>query len=138
MTDFTGHPSALLKLNKAWWEAATVKGVLVNGWAPDTAADTYSDVSAYEVAMTGYAAGGASLGTPTVDLGLDGTAHYRADDAEWAALGPGSVSHFLLLADDGVDAYVVGHVDVSSQQPDGGAYAVRASVEGWLTDEWGA
>lgn len=139
MAAFVGHPNALLKLNKAFWEAATLKGVLVNGYTPDVDADTlYSDVSPFEVSMTGYTAGGVTLGNALVDLDISGTAHYRADHATWAALGPGTVSHFVLCANDGSDNWVVGHADISALQPDGGQYQVQASGDGWLTDEWGA
>lgn len=138
MVAFTGHPNALLKLNKAFWEAATLKGVLVNGWTPDVDANTeYSDVSAFEVSMTGYTVGGVTLGSKLVDLDTDGKAHYRAAHATWVALGPGTVSHFVLCADDGVNNWIVGHANISALQPDGGQYQVRASNDGWLTDEWG-
>ena len=138
MPDLVGHPNALLKLNKTFWESATLKGVLLNGWTPDFSTQLeYSDISAWEVAMTGYSAGGVTLGSKLVELGVDGVVHYRAANAVWAALGPGTVSRFALCANDGVDNWIVGQVDVSSKQPNGGVYTVEASSEGWLTDEWG-
>jgi hypothetical protein len=137
MPALVGHPNALLKLSKTWWEAATVKGALFNGWTPDVDADlTYSQISAYEVSMTGYTAGGVTLANKLVELGSGGLAHYRADHAVWAAIGSGTVSRFALLADDGVNNWIVGHVDVSARQPDGGPYQVQASTEGWVVDSW--
>ena len=139
MAAFVGHPNALLKLNETWWETtATLKGVLLNGWTPNVNTDlTYSQISAFEIALSGYTAGGVTLGSKTVDLS-GGIVRYRAANAVWAALGAGTVSRFALCANDGVDNWIVGHVDISAKQPDGGQYQVQASGDGWLTDEWGA
>jgi hypothetical protein len=137
MVALIGHPNALLKLNKTWWETtSTLKGVLLNGWTPNVNTDlTYSQISAYEIALSGYTAGGVTLGSKTVDLS-GGLVRYRAANAVWAALGVGTVSRFALCANDGVDNWIVGHVDISSKQPNGGIYSVDASANGWLTDEW--
>jgi len=139
MAAFVGHPNALLLLNKTYWEAATLKGVITNGWAPDIDTDLlYSDISAYEIALSGYTAGGVTLGNALVELGTGGLVHYRADDATWAALGAGTVAIFALVADSGGTVSIIGHIDISAKQPDGGTYTVEAATDGWLTDSWGA
>jgi hypothetical protein len=137
MVALIGHPNALLKLNETWWETtATLKGVLLNGWTPNVDTDlTYSQITAYEIALSGYTAGGVTLGSKTVDLSA-GLVRYRAANAVWAALATGTVSRFALCGNDGVDNYIIGHVDISAKQPNGGVYTVDASASGWLTDEW--
>lgn len=134
--DFTGHSAfleALLDLTAGW----TWKLALLNGWTPDTDADSvYADISAFEVALANYTAGGKALTNVAVSL-VGGEARLDADDVTWASLGAGTVSRAAVLADDGVTNRVVGNLELT-QQPDGTNYTIALDSVGLLALAWGA
>jgi hypothetical protein len=115
-----------------WEEAIAFKVVLVNGWTPPTQPSAggawdlfYSDLTAYEIALAGYTAGGKVVtATMPANEGTPNT-HFRVADATWASLAAGTVNYAVLVQQDAVYTRVVGYVAVGLQQPDGGPYAVR-------------
>lgn len=134
--DFQGHSAfleALLDLTSGWtWRLA-----LTNGWTPDTDADSeWADISAFEVALSGYTAGGKTLTSVAVSL-VSGEARLDAADVTWTSLGAGTVSRAALLADDGVTNWVVGNIELTAQ-PDGTDYTVVVDGAGLLGLAWGA
>lgn len=128
--------SSSVKWNEPGW-AYTM--VLVNGWTPPAQPSLggawdlfYSDISAFEIALAGYTAGGVAL-TASAPAN-EGTAqvHFRLTDATWASLAAGTVNYAVLVMDDGSYQRVVGYTAVGLKQPDGGAYAVRWPAAGVL------
>lgn len=127
------HPHFKAKLTPAAWSGWTWKLALLNGWTPDIHAHTvWGDVSAFEISLAGYTAGGATLTTSAPAVEGDDRLHYRASDASWVSVAVGTVSRAALLAHDGSTNWIAGHIDISAVQPDGGAYAVRWGTDGVL------
>lgn len=132
--DFAGHSAfleALLDLTTGW----TFRLALLNGWTPDTDADIeWADISAFEVSLSGYTAGGATLTGVSVSL-VSGEARLDADNVTWASLAAGTVSRAALLADDGVTNWVVGNI-VLLEMPSGVDYTVVVDAAGLFGLAW--
>lgn len=115
------------------WDTDTIKCALVNGYTPniDTHED-WADVSANEVSLANYTAGGATMtcSAPTVDTGND-WAEYDAADVTWNSLGAGSVSHAIIYEDTGVagTSTLIAYVELATN-PNGGDYTISWHADG--------
>lgn len=132
--DYEGHSAfleTLLGLTTGW----TWKLALLNGYTPDVDTDSeWADISAFEVALSGYTAGGETLTGVTVTL-VSGEARLDADDVTWASLGAGTVNRAALLADDGSTNWVVGNIELLSM-PSGIDYTIVVDAVGLFGLAW--
>ena len=88
------------------WAAATVRcGLLSTGYVFDAAHEAWADVSAREIAGTGYAAGGLALSGKAV-LAASGGAALVADAVVWPALTADALAHAVLYVSGTVGAIV--------------------------------
>lgn len=114
------------------WDTHTIKCALINGTPNIDTHDFWNDLSASEVSLTNYTAGGATMtcSAPTIDTTND-WAEYDANDVTWTALGSGTVSHAIIYRDtgDGATSPLIAHVELTTQ-PNGGNYTIAWHADG--------
>lgn len=118
--------------------SATVRVVLVTGFTPniDTHA-TYADVSGSEASGTGYTAGGAAIGSPTVTQdNTNDRAAFDGADVTFTALNVGTPSHAALQV-QGASATTSTNKLIGfwtlGRSSNGGDYQLQWSATGILT-----
>lgn len=101
-----------------------------------TAHEDFADVSATEVSLTGYTAGGQAL--TGVTLTWDGT-NMRwvldADNPLWASLQAGTVSHAIVRKFHATPAssWLIGYIPIIATQPNGNNFSLTLPASGLLT-----
>ena len=112
----------------------TLKMILVTGYTPNIDSHSaYSDVSSYELSGTGYSAGGATLGSPTItkdtsnDKGV-----FDAADVTWSSINAGTPSHAILYDDTQASDCLIAYWEVTTAT-NGGNYTLQFGAGGVLT-----
>lgn len=132
---FTPHNKAADALGREGIHLATdtYRMMLVNGWTPDLDNDDFwSDVSANEVSLTNYTAGGQTLSSVTFTRDdANNRSVWDFADVTWSNLQAGSVSHAVVVRWSGSAATseIIGNIELVTQ-PNGGNYTVGPPAGG--------
>jgi hypothetical protein len=118
----------------------TFRCYLLNGWTPNIDTNHYlSDISANEIALSGYTAGGVTLSgkTLTEDDTNDRTA-WDFDNPTWASIASGSISRAAIIHWTGTasTSTIVCNIEVSNSNgqsytitiPSGGILLIRQAA----------
>ena len=109
----------------------TIKvALLTQAYSVNAAHEFFSDISAHEVAGTGYAAGGSALANKSV-TNVDGLITLDADDIEWTITGQISALYAVIYKDTGDPAT---SRLISLKQ----FLTIRSVINETYTLEWGA
>ncbi len=100
---------------------------------PDTD-DNFDDVSATEIALTGYTAGGLTLANKAVtrDDANDRT-KWSFDSPQWASIATGSIDTAIVYKDTGVEStsVIVGSIEIGTN-PNGQSFTLTVGANGFF------
>lgn len=113
----------------------TIRVMLLNGWTPNIDTDdNWSDISANEVALANYSAGGQTLSTKTVTQNnTNNRGEFDCDNPVWSNLGSGSVNRGAIVKWTGVasTSTVIGNIELATN-PNGQNYELAVNAEGLI------
>lgn len=136
--DFTLHNKFKDELAKGNVNLAadTFHVMLLSGWTPNIDTDNFwSDISANEVSLTGYTAGGATIGTITVTRDdANDRVLWDFADVVWASLAAGTVTRAAVVRWTGVasTSVIVGNIEITGSDPNGTDYTLQIGANGIL------
>lgn len=110
--------------------------MLLNGWTPNINTDEFwSDISANEVSLSGYTAGGQVLANKTYTRDdANSRCLWNFDDPVWPSLAAGNVSRAAIVKWTGVatTSVIVGNIEITGSDPNGTDYTLQIGTNGIL------
>jgi hypothetical protein len=111
------------------------KVMLLNGWTPDPTTDeNIDDISANEISLTGYTAGGQALaGLSVVRDDTNHETKWTFTSPYWASIAAGTVTRAAVFKDTGVEStsIIVGNIEIETN-PNGQSFTLTIGANGFM------
>lgn len=134
ITVYNNYKEAIFNGTAPDLDTDTIKIALVAAHTPDIDLhDFFDDVSADEVAGTGYTAGGETLSVTVSQDDTDDEGVFDALDVTWTGLDAGTPSHGIIYHDTGTPSTstLICYIELGTAS-NGGDYTVSWNAEGIL------
>lgn len=111
----------------------TFKVTLHNGWTPNPDSDdNWDDISASEVSLSGYTAGGQTLASKAVTRDdVNNQTKWSFTSPYWASIAAGTVTRAAIRKDTGVasTSVIVGNIEIGTN-PNGQSFTLTIGANG--------